>query len=247
MKIDKDVIFGVFIYAAIGILITTCCIRRADELEEKKKKKEEAKRCEYVISEGLKFSIKNDSATFVSIADSTLMHIEVPNSIVYNNITIPVTNVEAESLWGLVNNVDNVLSYKSNVDIPWFLDCKNIENINSAVRTLCPTLNDLYCLKTIRLYGDGFMINEDGEGDCFLQGCSSLEEVVISGAGLVIISDGFNYCANLKRLVFEDVGSILLFDGFKGTTNLNSIIIKGDTTGKSIDIYNIEKEIVYMN
>ena len=99
----------------------------------------------------------------------------------------------------------------------------------------------------VELTEDGFMINEDGEGDCFLQGCSSLEEVIISGAGLIIISDGFNYCSNLKRLIFENVGGILLFDGFKGTTNLDNIIIKGDTTGKSIDFYNIDKEIIYMN
>jgi hypothetical protein len=189
---------------------------------------------------GFSYSIDKDTARLEKIKDSTIIDIVVPNHIIVNGSCIPVTDVASCGLCEY--NTDNILSYSSDVDIPLFFYYDNIERINSRVRSICPNLNDLFRLKTLNLYGDDYILMFDYD-DEFLQGCTSLEEVRISGASIVHIEGGFNYCTSLKTLIFDDVKHIILSGGFKGENQLEEIIINGDV----VKLSDILQGIVYTN
>lgn len=197
----------------------------------------------YIITDSMQASID-------SIVAANVKEIITSDSIRFANMNIPVVEVNP-MLLAFGDDLDNIVLYKSNINIPYFVRCKNINYISSKINSyldfcFCPSFEDLKNLKYLEIYGNG-MLKIWGERDNFLCGCESLETVIISGFSSVVLHDDFKYCTNLKTVIFQEVGRLYIRDGFNVSGRMCDIIIKGDTTGREIEIEGISNKIVYMN
>lgn len=196
-------------------------------------------------------------ACMYKIMSNEVTEIVTPDSIDFSGLNIPVKAVDSRLLWEMLCDerlLNNIVLYKSDIDIPYDFDCKNIQYVTSKVSgddfCMCPSFCNFRNLKVLKLYGNGIFSYGDGYNDTcktFVQGCENLETVILSGFESVCIFDGFNYCVNLKTLILENVGRIYIEDGFRVTSKLNYICIVGDTIGKDIEIIGTGKKIMYKN